>query len=119
LTITADVRTLPEWLDVLNVTPGQLAKSAGLSKTTVRRNLDMSDDGLKTHLSTLHALATALGISTRQIRLPRGTSQTGRNAGDYTVPNSDVVPYASQSVHRLCPSCFIELPATNICDDCS
>lgn len=112
--------TLPELLELLDVTPRQLAKAADISEGAVYRNLDMSPDGLKTHDTTANAIAAALGVNKHEIRWPRGTSQVGRNAGDHTVTR-DTTCQQQKMVPRteLCSTCFTTLPKVGTCGYCT
>lgn len=112
--------TLPELLELLDVTPKQLAETADIDEGTVRHNLDQSPDGLKTHVTTATAIANALGVHRNEIIWPRGTSENGRNAGHHTVSieSNCRQPRSSQRTD-VCRTCFTALPKVGICDYCT
>jgi DNA-binding XRE family transcriptional regulator len=109
----------------------ELANRAGVAPNTVRI-IENESSPFKTHVTVAEAIATALSVSTDEIFVKEELSHRGRPAGtgkgllgavdvfDLSGATSiDVeVTVTVRRKMKVCPSCFLELPATGICDDC-
>lgn len=120
--ITTIKITVAEALEVLEKSAEWLIDETMLSPGVVYRTLDSSPTGLKTHITSALAIAAALGLEVSDIHWHRGLSNIGRNALSGTILTEKTTVTKTVTVehevtyHIVCPSCFIEMPATGICE---
>lgn len=96
------------------MTVRDLAAETGLSETTIYR---LEDDNWTqaTREEVAEIVARCLGRSVDEISWPRGTSRRGR------LPHTGAtfVITAKVTITEVCPSCFLELPASGSCGFCA
>jgi len=110
--LTKQIYTLKEARDIHGLSQRALSELSGISTNTIG---DIEAGGVfKTHEGVALVLADKLALEVNEIYWPRGLSKVGRPplTGKPLAPNVFLVM-------QLCGSCFIALPATGICDDCS
>lgn len=93
-------------------TVAELAELADISETTIRR-IEEDARPFRFNLETASSLAAALDVPVSAIFPPEALTHLGRS------------PHTGKSCHRtnetvgaVCPSCFVQLPATKVCDTC-
>jgi hypothetical protein len=82
--------------------------SAAASKALVRLGFDIRDD----------SPPTAERVAGTRSTTPRASRATTTRATTGRATTSRPRVAASDRVDKLCPTCFIALPATGICDQC-
>jgi DNA-binding XRE family transcriptional regulator len=112
--LTKRIYTLKEAREILGLSKKDLSKASGISMASIRYIEDDVKRVSKTNYGVALELARALGLSVEEIKWPRGLTNEGR-------PPKTGTPIAAYVVIRtaLCPSCFMELPSSSICDNCS
>ena len=114
VTPDSDKLTLREHRLNSGMSQAELALKAGINADTVRK-AESTTHPYRTNLGSAYAMTGALGIEIGDVRWLRGVSDIGRPAG--TGCPLTVVPDAPAAL--VCGTCYMELPATGICDDCS
>ena len=119
--ITTTHYTLAELLELFGVNAQWLIKESELHPETVRRALDDSPEGLKTHVTSAFAMANAFGLTPDEIKWPRGLCENGRTAhsgGTYTETTTVTITVKKTVHYDICPKHRLELSATGTCGDC-
>lgn len=109
-----DKLTLREHRLMSGMTQAELALKAGISAHTVS-TAESTTHPFRTNIGSAYALTAALGITIADVRWHRGVSDVGRPAG--TGCPLSLVPEAPTAT--ICQKCYMQVPATGICDDCS
>ena len=101
----------------------KLAELSGVGLTTIQR-IERPEWARKTHnysrmdIDTAEKIARAFGLRTEDIEWPLEVTPISVNVISVSGQRSrtHVHPHARE---KTCPSCFIVLPSTGVCDDCN
>jgi DNA-binding XRE family transcriptional regulator len=105
--------TLKEARGILGMSMKELAEAAGVSIATIS---SVENGGpWKTREDSAELLAGALGMTSEEICWPRGRSNRGRPAQS----GKCITTSSAVTSEKKCPKCFLILPLTNRCDDCT
>ena len=110
--MTKQTYTLEEARLIFDYDKETLSEKSGISISSIN---SIEIGGMyKTHVGVALALADTLALRIDEIEWPRGLTINGR-------PPKTGVPLSAHLVIevQVCESCFMVLPATGICDDCS
>lgn len=114
VTSDADKLTLEQHRIAAGLSRAELAQLAGIHPGTVAK-AESLEYQFNTNIGSAYAMTKVLGIEICDVRWLRDVSHVGRPAGTgcplTLVPEPPAAP--------ICKTCFMELPATGICDDCS
>ena len=86
--------------------------AAAAAKTLVRLGFEVRDDSPP-------GVAAATRRTTRATGGSRGTSSSGGSRPAAARPAAKPRVAASDKVYELCPTCFLALPSTGVCDNCA
>jgi transcriptional regulator with XRE-family HTH domain len=94
----------------------ELAAASGVSFGAIS-NIEWGARRFDTNYEIAYKLADALGLQIVQIAWPHGLSQRGTPG---QVKDKGVRRLVDEDLRKdLCPSCFVKLPVTGICDSCN
>lgn len=96
------------------MTMRQLGEKASVSASTIC-HMENEDSLSCTSFEAAERVADALGVPVHHIRWHHERSDRGRPVGTGTTLRL----VRSKQHAEVCKTCFITLPATGICDDCS
>jgi len=117
--------TVAEVVKIYELTPEELAEMAGVSVTSVKRNIEGSRHRTKDVIA--EQLAEALGMNVEEIIWINGITTEGRYPGKWSESAKETAQTfrithtvtVSTKVDRLCPDCNAILPlARTACDVC-
>lgn len=118
--------TIAEIVKIYDLTPEQVAEMAGISVTSVKRNIEGSQHRTKEIIA--EHLAEALGMHVDEIIWINGRTEQGRTPGKWSEETKVHAAHTFRVTHtvaistkidRLCPECNAILPvASDICDVC-
>ena len=112
-TLSHSKLTVAEVLELLGVSIAEFATQAGLSKNTVALLVRQANT-FKTNVTVAEAVAHTAGLDVTDINWPSGISHIGRPAH-----TGKPISATLTVTYEACPQCFIALPATGVCDECT